>query len=198
MYVIAGCAADRAAFESNKYGQGLLTYALLEGMKGSALNEMSNVDVSNLLAYARERVPELAVDLNLNQTPQSLSSKCEPFDLGILYMEDQKKIELNQPRKLYIKSHLVNKNIFRDNLKLSKMLNNELRELAVGHSEMRYLNIDRLADKCCQITGGYENNEQGLSLSMTTICEGIETEYQIEAKNKEELIDKIIQTLNLE
>ena len=49
MYIISGCAADAVSYEASQYGQGLLTYALLQGMKGAALKEGQYVDVSTIL-----------------------------------------------------------------------------------------------------------------------------------------------------
>lgn len=36
-HVITGCAADAVSYEASRFGQGLLTYSLLEGMKGASL-----------------------------------------------------------------------------------------------------------------------------------------------------------------
>ena len=37
MFIISGCAADAVSYEASQYGQGLLTYSLLQAMKGAAL-----------------------------------------------------------------------------------------------------------------------------------------------------------------
>src|SRR5205085_624674 len=37
--VLMGCAADAVSYEATRFGQGLLTYALLQGMKGAALRD---------------------------------------------------------------------------------------------------------------------------------------------------------------
>ena len=37
-HILMGSAADAVSYEASQYGQGLLTYALLKGMKGPALN----------------------------------------------------------------------------------------------------------------------------------------------------------------
>jgi uncharacterized caspase-like protein len=46
LYVLMGSAPDAMSYEANQYNQGLLTYALLEGMSGRALREEHFVDVS--------------------------------------------------------------------------------------------------------------------------------------------------------
>src|SRR4029077_10242945 len=59
-HVLMGCSADRVSYEASQYAQGLLTYSLLEGMRGAALRRGEYVDVSKLFQYAADRVPELA------------------------------------------------------------------------------------------------------------------------------------------
>ena len=48
-----GSAADAVSYEASRYGQGLLTYSLLQGMKGAALKEDQYVDVSKLFEVCR-------------------------------------------------------------------------------------------------------------------------------------------------
>ncbi|MDC0302444.1 caspase family protein, partial [bacterium] len=199
MFIISGCAADAVSYEASQYGQGLLTYALLQGMKGAALEEDQYVDVSTILNHARESVPQLAKGIGGIQTPQLLQPKSGSFDIGILSETDRKEIIISEPKQVYIRSMLVDKSKFRDVLGISKLLNEKLNILSSRgvDAEIVYFDADDYGNSC-QITGGYEKNEQGLSLNMTTICEGIETEYQIEADDVDGLIENIIQTLNLE
>jgi hypothetical protein len=93
----------------------------------------------------------------------------------------------------------VDKRKYRDVLGVSAKLNEKLNFISSRgvDAEIVYFDAEDYGNSC-QITGGYEKNEQGLSLNMTTICEGIETEYQIEADDVDDLIENIIQTLNLD
>lgn len=45
LYVLAGAAADAVSYEAGRYGQGLLTWSLLFGMRGAALREFQFVYV---------------------------------------------------------------------------------------------------------------------------------------------------------
>ncbi|HKI38119.1 MAG TPA: caspase family protein, partial [Gemmataceae bacterium] len=54
MHVLAGCAADSVSYEATRYGQGLLTYSLLLGMRGAKLREGEYVDVVDLFGYAAD------------------------------------------------------------------------------------------------------------------------------------------------
>jgi uncharacterized caspase-like protein len=53
MFILSGCAADAYSYESSQYGHGILTYTLLQGMKGAALNQEEYLDVASLFNYSR-------------------------------------------------------------------------------------------------------------------------------------------------
>ena len=46
-----------ASYEATQFEQGLLTHALLKGMRGAALDREEYVDVSKLFQYAADEVP---------------------------------------------------------------------------------------------------------------------------------------------
>src|SRR6202021_1306701 len=63
LHILAGCAADAVSYEASRYGQGVLTYSLLLGMRGARLREGEYVDVVDLFSFAADKVPELARDI---------------------------------------------------------------------------------------------------------------------------------------
>jgi hypothetical protein len=71
-YILMGSAADAVSYEASQYGQGLLTYALLKGMKGAALRNDEFVDVSKLFQYAREEVELMAKNIAAFSVQSSL------------------------------------------------------------------------------------------------------------------------------
>jgi len=83
MFIISGCAADAVSYEASRYGQGLLTYTILQAMKGVALREDKFVDVNTLLNYSREEVPKLAAGVGGIQEPQLLIPKGGSLILGL-------------------------------------------------------------------------------------------------------------------
>jgi WD40 repeat protein len=85
-FVLAGSAADRISFESTPYGQGLLTYSLLWGMRGPALEDPgSYVDVLRLLNTAVDHTESLAASLGLQQYPYvSAPEGSRSFPIGIV------------------------------------------------------------------------------------------------------------------
>ncbi len=104
MFVLAGCAADSLSFEASRYGQGLLTYSLLLGMRGGALREDEFVDVQGLFGFAADRVPQLARDVGGIQrpwiaTPYGGSS----FDIGRVPAELRKDIPLQLEKPVFVR-----------------------------------------------------------------------------------------------
>ena len=200
MYIISGCAADAVSYEASQYGQGLLTYALLQGMKGAALKEDQYVDVSTILNHARESVPQLAKGIGGIQTPQLLQPKSGSFDIGILSETDRKEIIISEAKSKSILGRFWwIRRKYRDVLGISAKLNEKLNFISWRgvDAEIVYFDAEDYGNSC-QITGGYQKNEKGISLNMTKICKGEETEYIIDASDIDDLINKIIQTLNLE
>lgn len=53
-----GSAAAAVSYEASQYGRGLLTYSLLQGMRGAALRDDAFVDVQRLFQYAADQVPQ--------------------------------------------------------------------------------------------------------------------------------------------
>ena len=60
IYVLTASTGQQYAAEVKSLGHGILTYALLEGLSGKAAGGDSTVKVSELFAYADDRVPVLA------------------------------------------------------------------------------------------------------------------------------------------
>src|SRR5205814_1846713 len=66
MQILAATQADDVALESEKLGQGLLTYALVnDGLKArkAAADGKGPITIGNWLHYAERRVPELYADI---------------------------------------------------------------------------------------------------------------------------------------
>ncbi len=87
-HILMGCSADADSYESSQYGQGLLTYALLEGMqttKGLRKDsEGFREDVQALFQYAKDRVPQLAESIGGIQEPRIAAPQGDTFAIGLL------------------------------------------------------------------------------------------------------------------
>jgi hypothetical protein len=133
MFVLAGSAADSVSYEATAYGQGLLTYSLLEGMKGAALRDGEFVDVQTLFGHAVDRVPQLAGEIGGIQQPRlAIPAGGESFDVGHLQEEARRRIPLAQPRPLVLRAAMQDVESFRDTLKLGDAVNEVLRHASRG------------------------------------------------------------------
>lgn len=126
-HILMGSAADAVSYEAGRYGQGLLTYALLEGMKGAALEESGRVDVSGLFNYAQKRVEALAKGIGGIQRPLISSPKGETFPIGLLTDEDKRAIHLAAPKPRVLRVIAQDENDV-DSLGLSALVRERLRQ----------------------------------------------------------------------
>jgi WD40 repeat protein len=99
LHVLMGSAADRVSYEASQYGQGLLTYSLLQGMRGAALDGGGVVEVTRLFDWAERTVPNLAQEIQLPmQAPLVSQPKGQGFPIGQLTEEDRQAIHLQEKR----------------------------------------------------------------------------------------------------
>jgi WD40 repeat protein/uncharacterized caspase-like protein len=129
-YVLMGSAADAVSYEASQYGQGLLTYALLQGMKsGEALQE-GQVDVTRLFQYAADQVPRLAENVGGVQRPEIRAPLADmrSFAFGLITDADKREIPLALVKPLLLRPRLQNRELDYDNLELESLLREALRE----------------------------------------------------------------------
>ena len=93
-WVLMGSAADAVSYEATRYGQGVLTYALLQGMRGAALDEGGRVDVSRLFAFAQQQTEQLARGIGGVQRPLVRAPGGQTFPIGFLSPADRVRIPL--------------------------------------------------------------------------------------------------------
>lgn len=149
MFVLSGSAADKVSYEASEYGQGLLTYALLEGMRAATRTdsdgkEMVNmVDVMTLFQYARDRVPKLAGSINGVQTPMlAFPKRAASFDIGILNEAADTAIPTWSKKPVLIRSTFLNEATYRDDLKLADRLEAAFREETKKGAEADLVYVD--------------------------------------------------------
>ena len=93
-FILMGSAADSVSYEASKYGQGLLTYALLQGMRGESLDDDSRLGVNRWFEKASDDVPDLAKSIGGIQKPVIAAPKGTGFPVALLTAEDRAKIPL--------------------------------------------------------------------------------------------------------
>lgn len=106
-FILMGSAANRPSYEANRYNQGLLTFSLLEGMKGLALQRTTgNIEVGLLFDYAANRVPNLAKEVSLQQTPIIKRPAGNPFVFGQMTETEKAKINLPKLKPMLLRPRL--------------------------------------------------------------------------------------------
>lgn len=141
MFILTGSAADKVSFEASQFGQGLLTYSLLQGMSGLALTDDKRVDVSILFNYTRDKVPELARGINKIQVPiVAIPKGSNSFDIGIV--DASVKIPLAQPKPVFIRNTFQDEDALSDLIGLGDALSEYLRSITAKGSEAELIYVD--------------------------------------------------------
>lgn len=141
IFIISGSAADAVSYEASKYGQGLLTYSLLQGMSGLAVTEDKRVDLAQLFEYARDKVPEYAKSINKIQIPVVAFPKGGgSFDIGIV--DSTVKIKLAQPKPVFIRNIFLDESTMSDHLDITHGLAEYFRTLTSNGSEAELIYVD--------------------------------------------------------
>jgi hypothetical protein len=124
-YILMGSAADKASYEASKYGEGLLTYALLNGMRdGQLLTEGSRLDEGAWFARASKDVPDLAKTIGGIQEPVIAA----PFPVVMLTAEDRARIPLAVAKPQLLRIACLDEAL-KDKLQLRTPLREQLRAL---------------------------------------------------------------------
>jgi hypothetical protein len=165
-YVLAGAAADRVSYETTRFGQGLLTRALLEGMKGAALRDGEFVDVARLFQFTRDEVPKLAQEIGGIQAPQVAAPSGDSFDIGQMLEADQRAVPLAAVREMMVQSDFQDEEQMADVVRLSARFNQRLRaENAVSvRGQLAYVDSDDFPD-AWRLAGRYRRTPQGLQVT---------------------------------
>lgn len=157
LWVLAGAASDKVSYEASRYGQGLLTYSLLEGMKdGAALREGELVDVSQLFMHAADRVRELALGVGGVQRPQVSIAPSGSIDIGRLGAEDRAAIPLAHVRPVAVRSVFQDERRLRDHLGLAVLVDAHLRDVSARGeaAPLVFFDVPAFAE-AIQVTGLY-------------------------------------------
>ncbi len=132
-YILAGSAANQVSYETSLYGQGVLTYALLRGMKGECLRidgAEEYIDIKKLFEYAEDQVPKLAENIGGIQKPFSRGIEDRgSFDIGRMTKEDKEKIIISEPKPVFVHSDVTPGDILYKDLKLDKIIDGKLMDI---------------------------------------------------------------------
>jgi hypothetical protein len=113
------------------------------GMKGAALREDEYVDVSTLLGFAADKVPELAKDIGGVQRPIVAAPRGgASFDIGRLTEEDKAQVPLQTVRPLFLRSLLQEAEEFGDSLGLTKAVDALLTDVSARGAKAPLVFVD--------------------------------------------------------
>lgn len=173
MFILTGAAADKVSFEASQYGQGLLTYSLLQGMSGIAPFEEDMVDVMTLFQHARNVVPELAKGIRKVQIPiLSFPNGGNTFAIGLV--EPGAKIPLAQIKPVFIRNDFQDQDKIRDVLGLNAALAENFKAITARGAQASIIYADvneyinaysikgryKISDKNVEVDGHLFQGEQ--------------------------------------
>lgn len=125
-FVLMGSTADAASYEASQYGQGLLTYSLLQAMKGAALYDGEYVDIQTLFSYAQAQVPRLAQSIGGVQRPIVSAPLGRTFVIGQMTSDEKSRLDLPAPKPLLLRPLLTVSETGDDDLRLIPELRKRL------------------------------------------------------------------------
>jgi len=196
MYIITGSAADAVSYEASKYGQGLLTYSLLEGMKGASLREGQFIDVDILFQRAKDRVPDLAKGIGGIQEPQFFYPYgSSSFDIGLLNDSEKEKIPLAKEKPVFVMSTFMESESFDDILGLETLVDEKLRTVSAKGSEANLIFYEtKNFPDAYRLRGLYSISGNEITLNLN-IFYGKEKQQSVKIKGKKNNIDSFIKNI---
>jgi WD40 repeat protein len=164
-WFLAGAAADKVSYEASRYSQGILTYSLLEGMKGPAVGADDLLLVSDLFEYAEKKVPEYAEGIGGIQKPVIRRGDADDFVIGELPPAGRNRIQLQKVRPVVVRASVVAEGGRPDSLGVESAINRELRNRSAGDAApIVFWDSDGTNDTW-QITGEYTKTDGDVKFS---------------------------------
>ena len=193
MFILAGSAADKASYEASEYGHSLLTFSLLQGMNGPAL-EGEMVDVMKLFQHARNEVPKLTRNINGIQKPvPHFPTDASSFDIG--RVDGSVVIPLPKGKPVFIQNKLQNISGHGDDLKLGHELDNYFRSISGPGTEAHFIfwNRDKYAHGY-SINGIYTVKRNKVQLQ-GSLLKGEDRIGTIQTKGKTDAIPDLVEDI---
>lgn len=197
MHIITGCTADAVSYEASRYGQGVLTYSLLEGIRGAALRDYEFVDISRLFQYAQDRVPLLASGIGGIQSPMVFSPDAgQSFDIGQLNDNDRKNVPIAKIRPVYIQSNFQDDDEMADVLELGKKVDAMLNETGSKSIDAPLIFIPvREYPEGCQLIGRYRSENGKINLRLRKKCDGKDATVNVSGSDVNQITAEISKVL---
>jgi WD40 repeat protein len=125
LFLLSGSTADKKSYESSEFGNGLLTYALLSGIRGegdvfdSDENSAKLINLVRLFTFARDRVPILAKSIREIQTP-TLTFPGEATGIYIGQFKTASEVPIGRAKPTVLRPLFQSRDSFGDPLQLNQ------------------------------------------------------------------------------
>lgn len=201
-FILSASASGQAAYETSIYGQGLLTYSLLSGIKlGGGLRDNRFLDVTRWFNHACENVKAMAKEIGGRQDPQIIGNAS--FEIGLVDQEVVDNINLPTKKKLLRKSVFIgDEETLNDDLDISYLVDAELKTVSANGKDNPFVFIgDNPMLDAYTIRGRYTRKGNAIKYSVIVFRGQKERMHQFEingtVEGKEESIKKIVETVRL-
>lgn len=199
-FVLMGAAADKVSYEATRYDQGLLTYSLLQGMRGARLRDEKFADITMLFNYAQDTVPSLAKNIGGIQRPivimperSGIVGESGSFDIDMFTaVEIAKFNKPTSPKAFVVRPTLIEVNENYDKLGLTPLLRQALRETETSFA---FIDADEMID-AIKPSGSYviKGNDVIVTLRLTRNDVPLGKTLTIDGKlaDRKLLIEKVV------
>jgi WD40 repeat protein len=169
-FILCASASGKPAFETSQFGQGLLTYSLLSGIKlGNGLRDNKFIDVTNWFANASENVKVLAREIGGVQDPRIIGSNS--FDVGLVDDQVVSGIQLSTRKKIMARSRFIGDlTLLNDQLNIAGEVDRELNNIALADIGSAYVFIpENTSSDVYQVTGRYDVKGKDITVSVNLL-----------------------------
>lgn len=204
IFILSASASGQSAFEASQFGQGLLTYSLLSGIKlGTGLKDDKFIDVTRWFNNASDNVRELAKSIGGRQEPQIVGNAS--FDVGIADREVKDGIHINsEPKKIFSRSVLFTGDVslLIDDIQLGGDFDKELalRSSMGKQSILSFIGTYRGED-AYSIRGSYDVQGNALTIKVHLVAQkkgvGNEIIKTGSLEQKDQLIKSVLDDISL-
>jgi len=196
MYILAGCSAGKESYEVKTIQQGLLTYSILTGLKGPALDLKGFIDIADLFNFTEKNVLKLADVYGKKQKPViRIPYSSSSFYIGQILPEDASKIILVGEKPYIIPSLVLDPDKHKDHLGITKKLNDAIKEISDNSKESKfiYFDVPDMAD-AFQISGDYKVEDKEIKASIL-VSFGEKDIESFEISGNTDKLDEFIKTI---
>lgn len=199
-YILSASASGQAAYETSLYGQGLLTYSLLSGIKfGNGLRDNKFIDVTRWFNYASDNVKMMAREIGGRQDPQIIGNAT--FEIGIVDKDVVDKIQLSTRKKVFGRSIFIqDEDLLNDDLGIAYLVDKELNNVAASGKNSPWVYVaDNPMLETYAVKGRYEIRNNKILAKVSIVKGQKERVHQFEISGttdkKEHLAIKIVDTI---